>query len=255
MGDSKGKRIWGWVRIVNDFRWFIGWAFGLPWGVKVMTVMAPFVLLWVSIIKSMPWPVLMFCGLTVLFLIFVFMTGFFRVQTVSEVAVPPISKFLDLLLTAHGNNSPLLCLEVNNKGEDVNLTATIRVVSRSYGGPVDSRPYTGQWTLLSFKRKFGDHRPTPTASGVFIPTGRHRILEIANPDSGNGSGEVCAAYLIGCDEFLRWDFEQKPNNTLPFFRLQIEFRADGIQTPLCKLYDVGPVAAYGPLGMTEVEAA
>jgi hypothetical protein len=157
-----------------------------------------------------------------------------------------------LELTPHGNNSSLLCLEVRNKGDDAKITATMRVVSRSYGGPVDTRPYTGQWTLLSYRRRFGDHRPFPTAPVVTIPSGDYRILEIAkqNPENGRGN-EISAAHLVGFDEFLRWDFEPKPDSKLPSFRLQVEFLAQGIK-PLCKLYDVGPVAACGPLGMTEV---
>jgi hypothetical protein len=165
------------------------------------------------------------------------------------------AKELNLLLIPHGDNSPLLCLEVKNKGDDVKITATIRVVSRSYGGPVDTRPYTGKWTLLSYKKRWDDYRPEPTVSEVTIPSGNHRILEIARQDSENGLGnDISEAKLVGFDEFLRWDYEQKPDSKLPFFRLQIEFLAEGVSKSLCKLYDVGPVHAYGPLGMTEVTA-
>jgi hypothetical protein len=161
---------------------------------------------------------------------------------------------LDLELIPHGHNSPLLCLEVKNKGDDVKITATIRVVSRSYGGPVDTRPYIGRWTLLTYKRRFGDHRPKPTVPVVTIPSGNHRILEIAKQSPENGRGnDTSAAYLVGFGEFLRWDFEPKSDSNLPSFRLQIEFLGEGTK-PLCKLYDVGPVAACGPLGMTEVTA-
>ena len=162
-------------------------------------------------------------------------------------------KTLELELISHGQNSPLLCLEVKNKGEDVKLSATIRVVSRSYGGPVDTRPYIGQWTLLTYKRRFGDHRPKPTAPVVTIPSGTHRILEIARQDPENGRGnDISEAKLVGFDEFLRWDFEPKLNSNLPTFRLHVEFRGEGISKTTSKLYDVGPVAACGPLGMTEV---
>jgi hypothetical protein len=60
-------------------------------------------------------------------------------------------KLLDLSFAAHGENNPLLCLEVKNNGETAKITATIRVVSRSYGEPVNTRPYTGQWTHLPYK--------------------------------------------------------------------------------------------------------
>jgi hypothetical protein len=164
-------------------------------------------------------------------------------------------KELDLLLIPHGNNSPLLCLEVKNKGDDAKIAATIRVISRSYGGPVDTRPYAGRWTLLSYKRRFGDHRATPTATAVTIPSGDHRILEIARQHPENGRGnDISEAKLVGFGEFLRWDFEPKVDSKLPTFRLDIEFRGEGIPKTISKLYDVGPVAACGPLGMTEVTA-
>jgi hypothetical protein len=255
MGDVKGRKFWGIVRIANDFRWVPAWLLGLPWGAKVVAIMTPLLLLWLSIIKSFPWPVLMFFGLCTAFLIYLFFTAFFKVETSSEASplLQTVEKELSLLLTPHGQNNPLLCLEVKNQGEDVRLTATMRVVSRSYGGPVDTRPYSGRWTLLTYKRRFGDHRPKPTALLVTIPSGDYRILEIAKQDPDNGRGnEISAAYLVGFDEFLRWDFEQKPDSKLPSLRLQIEFRADGIPNPLSKVYDVGPVHAYGPLGMTEV---
>jgi hypothetical protein len=258
MGDSKGRKLWGIVRIANDFRWVLGWLLGLPWGAKVVAVVTPLLLLWFSIIKSFRWPVLMFFGLCAFFLLYLFFTALFKVEISSEASppLPTVEKELSLLLTPHGDNSPLLCLEVKNKGEDVKLTATIRVVSRSYGGPFDTRPYTGRWTLLNHRRRFGDHRPEPTAPVVTISAGDYRILEIAKQDPDNGKGnDTSAAYLVGFDEFLRWDFEQKPDSKLPSFRLQIEFRADGVPKSLSKLYDVGPKHAYGPLHMIEVTTA
>ena len=166
-----------------------------------------------------------------------------------------LPKKLNLKFVPHGDNSPLLCLEIQNKGDAAEITAIMRVVSRSYGGLVDTRPYVGRWTLLSYKKKWDDYRPDPTASEVAIPPGNHRILEIARQAPENGSGnDISAAYLVGSDEFLRWEFEPKLDSKLPTFRLHIEFRGEGISKSVCKLYDVGPVKACGPLGMTEVSA-
>ena len=209
-------------------------------------------LVWLSIFLSLPWPVIVFCTLVAGYLIGLFVWAL-RKPPIPEQIVTP--KILDLTLTPHGNNSSLLCLEVRNKGDDAKIIATIRVVSRSYGGPVDTRPYTGRWTLLTYKHRFGDHRPKPTAPVVTIPSGDYGILEIAKQDPENGRGnDISEAKLVGFDEFLRWDHEQKPDSKLPSFRLQIEFLAEGVSKSLCKLYDVGPVHAYGPLGMTEVTA-
>ena len=176
--------------------------------------------------------------------------AFWLLQITLAFAAP---KKLNLRCIPHGTNSSILCLEVQNKGEDAEITATIRVVSRSYGGAVDTRPYIGKWTLLSYKKKWDDYRPDPTASKVALPSGTHRLLEIARQDSEDGRGnEISEAKLVGSDEFLRWDFESKVDSKLPTFRLDIEFRGEGIPKTISKLYDVGPVAACGPLGMTEV---
>ncbi len=166
----------------------------------------------------------------------------------------PSKKTLDLALTPHGNSSPLLCLEVKNQGEDASITATIRIVSKSYGDLFDTRPYVGQWTLLSYKRRFGDHGPQPRASAVSIPSGTYRILEIAKVIPENGKNDVSAAYLVGSKECLQWDFEQNAYSKLPTLRLDIEFLDQGTSNSLRKIFDVGPVHAYGPLGMTEVAA-
>jgi hypothetical protein len=252
MEESKGKRIWGIVKIVNDFRWIPSWLYSLPMVAKVVAPLIALVLLCLSILKSLPWPITVFCILIVIYLVGVFVWAL-RKPSLSEVVVVPNA--LNLSFTSHGNNSPLLCLEVRNQGDDAKITASIRVVSRSYGGSVDTRPYIGQWTLLTYKRRFGDHRPEPKATTVVIPSGSHRILEIARQDPKNGQGnDISVAHLVGFNEFLRWDFEQKPDGKLPSFRLQIEFLAEGLPKSLCKLYDVGPIHAYGPLGMKEVTA-
>jgi hypothetical protein len=171
-------------------------------------------------------------------------------QNAEPIAAP---NGLNLELIPHGANSPLLCLEVKNLGEDAKITATIKIVSKSYGVSFNTRPYVGQWELLSYKRRFGDHRPEPRASVVVIPKGHRRILEIAKQASENGHRDISAAYLVGFDEFLQWDFEQKSGSSLPKFRLDIEFLAEGTDS-IHRTFDVGPVHAYGPLGMTEVSA-
>ncbi|HTF65438.1 MAG TPA: hypothetical protein VK638_22410 [Edaphobacter sp.] len=252
MADSKGKKVWGIVRIINDFRWALIWLYSLPLVAKLVAPLIALGLVWLSIFLSLPWPVIVFCTLVAGYLVGLFVWALGKPPIPEQIVTP---KVLDLSFTVHSENNPLLCLEVRNNGDDVKITASVRVVSRSYGGSVNTRPYVGQWTLLSHKKRWDDYRPDPTASAVAIPSGTHRILEIARQDPENGRGnDISEAKVVGFDEFLRWDHEQKPDSKLPSFRLQIEFLAEGVSKSLCKLYDVGPVHAYGPLGMTEVTA-
>lgn len=170
-----------------------------------------------------------------------------------NIAVADQTRPLNLELIPHGSNSPLLCLEVRNRGDGIHVTATVRVVSRSYGGPVNTRPYMGQWTLPDYKQSFRDTRKKPTASSVTIPSNAHAILEIARQSPENGRGnDISVADLVGFNEYLQWEFEQKADSSLPSLRLRDEFQAKGVPETICKIFDVGPVHAYGPLGMTEV---
>jgi hypothetical protein len=259
MADSKGNKVWGIVRIINDFRWVLTWLLGLPWGAKVLAIMTPLFLLWLSILKSFPRPVLTFFGLSTLFLIYVFFTALFKVENLSNTSrlLQPFEpeKVLDLTLTPHGDNSAELCLEVMNNGEPTKFTAQMRVLSRSYGDGVNGRPFDGCWApSSSLKKRWDDTRPNPQYSSVTIPSGRSRLLQISRQNPENGSNQISEADLVGLNESLRWDFEHKPNSHLPFFTLQIDIFGEGYTKYPTKIYKVGPVKSVGPLGMTEVTA-
>jgi hypothetical protein len=252
MGDNKGKKVWGIFRIVNDFRWVLIWLYSLPL-VKLVAPLIALGLVWLSIFLALPWPVIVFCVLVAGYLIGVFVWALRKPPIPEQIVMPRV---LDLTFTSHGDNNPLLRLEVKNNGDNAVIAATIRVVSRSYGGPVDTCPYKGQWTFIGYKKAWDDYRPEPTASEVTIASGAYQILQIASQDPENGRGnDISEAKLVGFDECLRWDFEpKKVDSKLPTLRLHIEFRGVGISKTVSKIYDVGPVKACGPLGMTEVLA-
>ena len=247
--------------VEGNAKWdFLKWVYHLGLGTKVGALVSPIILSALFYLFSLPQQVIVILAMCFVLILFVIVTATYKVQkkqapSLIETTTGPLmelSRELTLELVPHGNNRTALCLEVNNKGDEVKITVTVRLLSRSYGGPVDTLPYTGRWALLSFKRRFSDHRPPPTASVVTIPSGGHRVLEIAKMDLENDSNDISAAYLIGSKECLRWDFEQKSGDKLPFFRMRLEFSAEGIAKSLSKTYDVGPKHAYGPLGMTEV---
>ena len=232
MGDSKGKKFVQTVRDLNSFRWVFPLLGKIGWVKALIASVISLSLLAFAYFKHLPWPVIAFIALVSLFLVAtIFMlSSMFSAQ--GRVAKLPAQKELCVVLTPHGDNSDLLCLEVKNLGDDAKITASIRVVSRSYGDSVNTRPYEGQWTLRSYKKRWDDYRPDPTTSEVSIPSGTHRMLEIARQDPENGRGnEISEAKLVGFDEFLRWDFEPKVSSKLPTLRLHIEFRAEGIKSP------------------------
>jgi hypothetical protein len=258
MGD-RAKRIWGVGKGLNDFRWILLWFAGLPWGVKVVALMTPLFLLWISILRSLPWPVLMFLGLSILVLLAVFTTAFMSTGKQPDIPTAAVDTLqetaLDLILIPHGDNSSELCLEIKNNVEPVKLTAQIRVMSRSYGDVVDTRPYEGWWNpRSSYKQRFGDTRDIPHYLSVEIARGRSRTLRIATASSDNGSCSISEAKLAGSGEFLRWDFEPNPDSHLPFWIINVELFGEGITKTVSNNFQVGPKAFRGPLGMQEVSA-
>jgi hypothetical protein len=161
---------------------------------------------------------------------------------------------LCLELIPHGINSPDLFLEVINNGEPTELTAKIRILSRSYGDGVKGYAFDGLWDGPAFS--VSSRRRIPTQGGrtsVHVKTGDNALLRIASmrPELAHGQSIMD---LVNIKEKLMWDFEQKPNSDLPFFTLQIQLLAEGFLKPKPKIYKVGPTHAYGPIGMTEVPA-
>jgi hypothetical protein len=119
MADSKGKKVWGVVRIANDFRYVFPWFYKLPWIAKAVATLSALVLLFIAVLNGMPWPVLMFCALTLLFLIVLFATALVR--------PPAPEKQFQVELVPHGENSSEVYLEVWNKSGTVNISAQIWV--------------------------------------------------------------------------------------------------------------------------------
>jgi hypothetical protein len=249
MADSRGKKVWGIVRIINDFRWIPIWVYSLPVVAKVVAPLIALCLLWASIFASLPWPVMVFFTLVALYLIVLFAWAFRKAPVPEQ---PVIVRLLNLLLTPHGDQNSLLTLEVANKSEATSFTAQIRIIGRSDCQPVDTSPYIGQWKSTVPVRFSHENRKPPTLSSVGLERGGiGKLLEIAEWERNDDDAIM---RLIGTDGWIMWEHKPTPKEELPFFTLQIKFFGKGFVDPVCKQYTVGPKHPYGPLAMTEVTA-
>ena len=204
---------------------------------------------WVSFLIALPRPVLMLFALATASLIVIFSVMF----SVGTKEPSELMESFSLTFTPHCGNTPLLSLEVRNNGNNsVNVSASIRVLSRNTGEPVNTRPYRGLWTNTQQKLMCRDDQP-PKLSTVKIAPGDSRLLEIARQDPNNGtSSDISHADLINGRDVLRWDYDNKTIDVLPAIRLQIDFFKVGSPIFVRKTYDVSPTHACGPLKMTEV---
>jgi hypothetical protein len=251
MEDSKGKKVFNIVRIINDFRWIPHWVYSFPVVAKVVAPLIALFLLWVSIFASLPWPVMAFFTLVALYLIVLFAWAFRKAPVPEQ---PDIVKLLSLLLTPHGDQSSLLTLEVSNKSESTSFTVQIRIISRSDCQPVDTSPYIGQWKSTIPVRFSHEYRKPPTMSAVELEAGGlGKLLEIAEWEK-NGDNGAIMRLIGGNDNWIMWEHKPTPIEKLPFFTLQLEFFGRGFADSVCKRYTVGPKHPYGPLVMTEVTA-
>ena len=176
--------------------------------------------------------------------------AFWMLQILLASVVP---KRLRLKFVTHGDNSLNVYLEVFNESPVIDLSAQLRILSRSDGRSVKQFGYKGIWTGPDFSISSRVHVPEQGSKiSVRVDTGKSDCLLIATMQRQQLHGQSVLD-LIGIDEKLMWDFEVKDKNApLPYLTLQIDVFGQGIDKPVKKIYRLGPKHSRGPIGMSEV---
>ena len=237
MGDSRGKKVWEAVKVVNAFWWLVALPFSKTAGILLILLATRF-----AVISSLPlWQiVLLGVGVVVLLIVLMILLRIFIDLFFGPQEIDPYQ--IDVEYTCMDGYSSRAGITITNMGADRTFRAECQIVQSNQPPNYPQGRFTLGWddgTKSSFS--IARHMSAFLLIANFEHEMQTELWQMTiNKAMNTSSHEHWSA---------RWGYGDPD---LPKFFLKVFITAEGAAYPWTKTFQVTPERSTGPLMLTEV---